>query len=193
MNRKQFLRVVYLGLATIIPLGIISSNSAIGQTGINQSTLQSAALSKHNSYRSTHSSPNMTLSSSLNSSAQSWANHLASNGVFEHSSTTGVGENLFVTYTTASSLDATTIANQAVKSWYDEVADYNYANPSFSASTGHFTQVVWKNSTQLGCAAAQGVKTLGGNQYNAYYVVCQYSPAGNFQGQFPDNVIAPSK
>ncbi|NES22861.1 MAG: secretion protein [Symploca sp. SIO3E6] len=191
MNRKQFLRVVYLGLATIIPLGIISSNSAIGQTGINQSTFQNAALSKHNSYRSTHSSPNMTLSSSLNSSAQEVADNMASTGVFEHSSTKGVGENLFVTYTTASSVDATALANQAVKNWYDEVSDYDYANPGFSAGTGHFTQVVWKNSTQLGCAAAQGVKNFQGNEYNAFYVVCQYKAPGNVSGQFPDNVMAP--
>ncbi|NER23916.1 MAG: secretion protein [Symploca sp. SIO1C2] len=191
MNRKQFLRVVYLGLATIIPLGIVSANSAIGQSGINQSALQSAALSKHNSYRGTHNSPNMTLSSSLNSSAQSWANHLASNGVFEHSGTNNVGENLFVSYTTASSVDSAALANQAVTNWYNEVSDYDYDNPGFSGKTGHFTQVVWKNSTELGCAAAQGVKTLGGNQYNAYYVVCQYSPAGNFQGQFPNNVLEP--
>ncbi|NEQ68309.1 MAG: secretion protein [Symploca sp. SIO2D2] len=191
MNRKQFLRVVYLGLATIIPLGIVSANSAIGQSGINQSALQSAALSKHNSYRGTHNSPNMTLSSSLNSSAQNWANHLASNGVFEHSKTNNVGENLFVSYTSASSVDSAALADQAVTSWYNEVSDYDYANPGFSGKTGHFTQVVWKNSTELGCAAAQGVKTLGGNQYNAYYVVCQYSPAGNFQGQFPDNVLEP--
>jgi len=56
---------------------------------------------------------------------------------------------------------------------------------------GHFTQVVWKNSTELGCGAAQGVKTFQGNQYNAFYVVCQYGPAGNVIGQFDDNVIKP--
>jgi uncharacterized protein YkwD len=190
MNRKQLLRVVYLGLATIIPLGIISSNSVMGQTGINQSTLRSTALSKHNNYRSTHNSPNMTLSDSLNNSAQSWANHLASNGILEHSDTNS-GENLYVSYTTVSSVDAATLANQAVTGWYNEVSAYDYANPGFSGKTGHFTQVVWKNSTQLGCAAAQGVKTIQGNEYNAFYVVCQYAPAGNVSGQFSDNVIEP--
>ncbi|NEP08971.1 MAG: secretion protein [Symploca sp. SIO2C1] len=190
MNRKQFLRVVYLGLATIIPLGIISSSSAIGQTGIDQSTLRKTALSKHNSYRSTHNSPNMTESTSLNNSAQSWAEHLASTGAFEHSDTKA-GENIYASYTTASSIDATNLANQAVTSWYNEVSDYDYANPGFSGKTGHFTQVVWKNSTELGCGAAQGVATLGGRKYTAFYVVCQYGPAGNVIGQFPDNVMKP--
>ncbi len=162
----------------------------MGQAGINQSTLQKAALSKHNSYRSIHHSPNMTESSSLNKSAQSWAEHLASTGAFEHSDTKA-GENIYASYTTVSSVDAANLGNQAVKSWYDEVSAYDYANPSFSENTGHFTQVVWKNSTELGCGAAQGVKTIQGNEYKALYVVCQYSPAGNVSGQFPDNVMQP--
>ena len=78
-----------------------------------------------------------------------------------------------------------------MSSWYNEVSDYDYDNPGFSGKTGHFTQVVWKNSTKLGCGVAQGVKTIGGNQYNAFYVVCQYTPAGNVLNQFPDNVMEP--
>ncbi|EDX78347.1 SCP-like extracellular protein, putative [Coleofasciculus chthonoplastes PCC 7420] len=191
MNRKQFFGIVYLGLATMIPLGIISSNPVNGQTGINLSTFRSTALSQHNTYRNTHNSPDMTLSDSLNDSAQNWADYLATNGVFEHSNSSGVGENIYVSYTTASSVDAANLANQAVTSWYNEVSDYDYANPGFSSETGHFTQVVWKNSTQLGCGEARGVETIQGNQYNAFYVVCQYAPAGNVMGQFPDNVMAP--
>ncbi|MEQ9484140.1 CAP family protein [Coleofasciculus sp. F4-SAH-05] len=190
MNRKQFFGIVYLGLATMIPLGIISSNPVNGQTGINLSTFRSQALSQHNTYRDTHHSSDMTLSDSLNDSAQNWADYLATNGVFEHSNS-DAGENIYVSYTTASSVDAATLANQAVTSWYNEVSDYDYANPGFSSETGHFTQVVWKNSTQLGCGEARGVKTIQETQYNAFYVVCQYAPAGNVMGQFPDNVMAP--
>jgi hypothetical protein len=98
---------------------------------------------------------------------------------------------LYVYYTTASSVDSTNLGNMAVKSWYDEVSKYDYNNPGFSSATGHFTQVVWKSSTQLGCGAARGVKTLNGTNYNAFYVVCHYSPAGNVQGQFPANVLKP--
>jgi len=35
-----------------------------------------------------------------------------------------------------------------VKAWTDEVKDYNPKSPVPS----HFTQVVWKNTKQLGCA-----------------------------------------
>ena len=71
------------------------------------------------------------------------------------------------------------------------MANYNYAKPGFSSDTGHFTQVVWKSSTQVGCGAAEGTKTIEGNLYKAFYLVCQYTPSGKMQGQFPDNVLKP--
>jgi glioma pathogenesis-related protein 2 len=157
-------------------------------------SLRTAAVSKHNIYRTTHHSSGMTISDSLNNTAQAWAEYLATNGLLQHSDPSqrnNAGENLYVSYTTATSIDQTTLANAAVKSWYDEILVYNYANPVFSAQTGHFTQVVWNNSTQLGCGVAQGIKTLNGIKYNAFYVVCQYAPAGNVQGQFSANVLKP--
>ena len=32
--------------------------------------------------------------------------------------------------------------SDAVRSWYDELSDYNFDNPGYSLGTGHFTQVV---------------------------------------------------
>ena len=192
MNQKQLINATLVGLASIIPLG--ASASGIAQASIDTNAVRSTALSKHNSYRSVHRSPSMTLDGTLNNTAQQWAQNLAATGKLEHSPSSqrnGAGENLYVSYTTASSIPADNLAEAAVKSWYDEVSAYNYSNPGFSTGTGHFTQVVWKNSTQLGCGAAQGKATLGGTEYNAFYVVCQYAPAGNVQGQFPQNVLQP--
>ena len=45
-------------------------------------------------------------------------------------------------------------------------------------------QVVWKKSTQLNC----GYATFTKGNYNSYYVVCQYYPAGNYAGQYAANV-----
>jgi len=50
--------------------------------------------------------------------------------------------------------------------------------------TGHFTQVVWDGSTELGIARAQGMK----DGWYTTYVVARYGPPGNMQGDFPDNV-----
>ena len=50
--------------------------------------------------------------------------------------------------------------------------------------TGHFTQVVWKDSRELGVGRAQ---TRDGK----WLVVANYRPAGNFLGRFQDNVFPP--
>ena len=49
----------------------------------------------------------------------------------------------------------------AITAWYDEVSDYDYSNPGFSSSTGHFTQLVWVGTTKLGC----GVADCNGSMY----------------------------
>jgi hypothetical protein len=51
-------------------------------------------LKRHNEYRAKHGVPALTASSSLDLSALSWAQNLASTGSFQHSGTQGVGENL---------------------------------------------------------------------------------------------------
>lgn len=194
MNSNQLKNLALAGLAAIIPLGLFASNTAQAQTAINLTNFRNATLTQHNTYRATHRSPSLIASNALNTTAQSWADQLAASGSFQHSSASqrnNAGENLYVSYTTANSIAAGTLGNQAVTSWYNEVSAYNYASPGFSMQTGHFTQIVWRNSTQLGCGAARGTKTLNGRAYNAFYVVCHYAPAGNVTGQFPQNVIRP--
>ncbi len=156
--------------------------------------LRSATLTKHNAYRVTHHSPAMTIQAVLDTSAQQWAEYLATNALFQHSTPAqrnNAGENIYVYYTTAATIAAATLADEACKSWYNEVANYNYAVPQFAANTGHFTQLVWKASVGLGTGAAVGVKVLNGTTYNAFYVVSQYSPAGNLSGAFATNVLKP--
>jgi hypothetical protein len=61
-----------------------------------------------------------------------------------------------------------------VDAWYNEERMYNYAGGGFSSATGHFTQMVWRDSTKLGC----GYNTRCGM---ATYV-CNYSPQGEQRG-----------
>jgi len=56
---------------------------------------------------------------------------------------------------------------------------YDLHNVCFA---GHFTQVVWKGSTELGIAWA---RAPGG----ACYCVANYRPAGNMMGDFENNVL----
>ncbi len=74
--------------------------------------------------------------------------------------------------------------------WYGEQKDYtDYANPNLNnfSKWGHFTQVVWKGTTQAGFGMARG-KTMT-------YVVGSYSPPGNMftVPSFTANVLKPSK
>ena len=91
----------------------------------------------------------------------------------------GCGENLAWAYP-AEQMET---LPSAAKWWYDELCDpgYDFASPGFSSGSGHFTQLVWKGSTKLGC----GVK--GG------YVTCRYCEvAGNMGGAFETNVLESS-
>ena len=61
--------------------------------------------------------------------------------------------------------------------WYYEIERYDFKKPGFSPATKQFTQVVWKNTSQVGCGIAMGPKNADG-RYRVYGV-CQYKDAGN--------------
>ena len=70
---------------------------------------------------------------------------------------------------------------------YAEVCKPGYSFGSgqgFTGGTGHFTQVVWKESTTLGIGKA----TAKSNGMYCTYVVGRYKKAGNFMGKFKENV-----
>jgi uncharacterized protein YkwD len=138
---------------------------------------QQALLSLHNSYRARHCAPPLTWSAELAASAQQWASKcLITHGPRPRNQ---VGENLAWGYQRT--------AGNAVEAWYKEVSDYNYKSPGFASSTGHFTQVVWKNTKQIGCGVAT---CLWGS---LRFWVCRYAPQGNWAGQFPQNVAQKCK
>ncbi|MEM8641221.1 MAG: CAP family protein [Cyanobacteria bacterium P01_G01_bin.54] len=196
MLKHSLIRWVFVGIGTTLttPLAVgllgIQTVSSQHADELDRYGFRAAALDAHNAYRAEHQSPALGSSAALNEAAQDWAETLAKKGEFQHSDSDD-GENLYVEYTTAASLDPEFLANQAVKSWYDEVADYDFSNPGFSSETGHFTQVVWKSTRYVGCGVAQGIKTIEATPYNAFYVVCHYSPPGNITnaGQFEENVL----
>ena len=70
------------------------------------------------------------------------------------------------------------------KSWYDEINKYNFNSKKFIKGTGHFTQIVWKNSKEVGFGIAQAAD-------GSYFCVANYYPCGNFLGEFEDNVLRP--
>ncbi len=128
-------------------------------------------LSLHNSYRTQHCVPALTWSAELAASAQQWADKCW----IAHDSRRGhIGENI--------AWGGDRSASSAVDAWYKEVDVYNYGKPGFASSTAHFTQMVWKNSKQIGCGVAKCY--LG----TVRLWVCRYGPTGNWAGQYPQNV-----
>ena len=132
-------------------------------------------LTLHNAKRSRHCAPDLTWSSTLAAAAQSWANGCS----LSHADLPDEGENLSWgsgSFSTASS---------TVDSWYDEISQYNFSAPGYISGAGHFTQLVWRDTRELGCASA-----VCGSQT---FWVCRYSPAGNITnpGQFVENVRPP--
>ena len=132
------------------------------------------AVSNHNRLRALHGVPDVKWNRDLAKYAQDYLASAQCN--FAHSGGP-YGENLAIGYpTTAASIQA----------WYDEIKDYDFSKNEFSSSTGHFTQVVWKDSTEIGCAEVECGSGWGGP-----YLVCEYSPRGNIIGYFKENVLPP--
>lgn len=128
----------------------------------------------HNRYRAKHCGGPLTWSPQLATIAQTWANSLRDKGCMFGHSGSSYGENLAAG--TTGSLTPEAVAAM----WYDEIAKYKFPAGGFSMTTGHFTQVVWKQTTAIGC----GVVTCNGMDI----WVCNYDPAGNVEGQYPAQV-----
>lgn len=115
-----------------------------------------------------------------NQSAANLAADWAARCNFMHRDPNSLGENIF-----AGSNSRT--PTQVTNGWAAEKPNYNYANNScaMGQQCGHFTQIVWRASTGIGCASQM---CTTGSPFGAgswFFVVCNYAPAGNIAGQRP--------
>ena len=150
-----------------------TSSSASASASSTSSDFQSTMVDGHNDKRAKHESTgSLEWDDSLAQYAQNYADKYDCSGSLTHSGGP-YGENLAVGYTSQGTIDA----------WYNEIEKYNWSDSGFSESTGHFTQVVWKSTTKVGC----GSKQCGGSV--GTYIICSYNPAGNFIGDFSENVL----
>jgi len=68
-----------------------------------------------------------------------------------------------------------------VQRWYNEVKLFNPSAISpfrGSSATGHYSQVVWASSHQIGC----GFVAYPKGRFNHMITICNYAPAGNMGG-----------
>ena len=138
-------------------------------------------LAAHNRERSALGVEQLEWNDDLAEDARIWARHLASTGKFEHSADDPAsepqGENLWagsVGYYTPETM---------VGLWVEEKRDYKpgvFPNNSRSGSVdavGHYTQLIWSRTQEVGCALARGGEEE--------VLVCRYRTAGNVLGERP--------
>lgn len=158
-----------------------SSSAGSGNSG---SCTEPAALAgitaAHNEVRSsvdtTTALPPLEWSCEIAAVAQAYADELAERGCPLEHSTSDYGENLYW----ASGGNPT--AADAVEAWAAEESCYTYGEfpntcSGSCSSCGHYTQIVWRESTKLGCGQA----SCGNEQV----WVCNYDPPGNYLGERP--------
>ena len=154
---------------------------AQGATGMRNS-LEDRVLAAHNRERSALGIPPLSWDKSLARDAANYALHMASTGRFEHSeddprNPDPQGENL---WTGTSGYYG---PEQMVGLWIAEKADFKpgiFPNNSRSndlENVGHYTQLMWRSSHSIGCAAARGAEDD--------FLVCRYSEGGNVIGEKP--------
>ncbi|KAL1456096.1 hypothetical protein WDU94_000849, partial [Cyamophila willieti] len=98
---------------------------------------------------------------------------LLKEGKFYHRPNNKFGENIFF-YTASFYLEDEDVIRKSLNAWYNEI--------------GHFTQVVWKGTTEVGL----GVARKDSDDSHLVVVVANYGPPGNILGRFRENVFPPT-
>ena len=132
--------------------------------------------------------PALTWSASAEAVAQAWANRC----VYEHNpgrNADGIsrGENIAAT---APGGRANATPAYVASLWAGEWPDYTYATNTCAAGKvcGHYTQVVWRGTTRVGCAKVTCTVNspfVGASSPTWDFFVCDYEPPGNYVGQRP--------
>jgi Cysteine-rich secretory protein family len=131
-------------------------------------------LDSHNVERARSHAQPLIWDEKLAQSARTWAEELARTNMFEHDHQNREGENLWMG--TASAYQP----EEMVGSWSEERAIFKSGRfPDVTltkdwADVGHYTQMIWKTTTHVGCARAKGGEMD--------VLVCRYSPPGNWIG-----------
>ena len=175
------LSALFLLLICLVPAGPSSAQD----TGVDAMCM----LEEHNTLRADVGAPELRWSDALARQAATWAGKLKKSGCAMRHSRGKLGENLYwASAKTTSNRNKTWSAPQSIKektvaaSWAGEKQWYSRATNSCNAppgkSCGHYTQMVWKTTREIGCAKAVC-------DDNSQIWVCNYAPAGNVVGQRP--------
>jgi pathogenesis-related protein 1 len=133
--------------------------------------IESPLLAAHNSLRATLKIPPLTWSDKLAARAQDWAATLLARGELIHRPKSPYGENIFDIAGSSASPE------RVVEAWASESRDYDYKSNKCRKVCGHYTQLIWAATSQVGCGVARNARRE--------VWVCNYDPPGNYVGQRP--------
>jgi hypothetical protein len=141
--------------------------------------LRAAILDRHARERVAVGVPPLRWDETLAAHARVYAEEMARTRRFAHAEQphgpTREGENLWTGTRGAYAY------SEMIGHWAAERRDFvNGVTPAFSRTgrwedVAHYTQMVWRGSTRVGCALASNASDD--------YLVCRYAPAGNVVGQ----------
>ena len=143
-----------------------------------QSTMAQAMLAEHNAARADVGVGPLRYDENLASQALDHARNLARTGRLVHSAPgmrVSQGENLWA------GTEGYYEFGQMARGWIDERRYYRHAAfPDVSTTgdwlaVGHYTQIIWRDTTHVGCGIATGM--------GRDWLVCRYSPSGNVVGE----------
>ncbi|XP_059165598.1 uncharacterized protein LOC131948099 [Physella acuta] len=112
----------------------------------------------------------------LENQARRWAEGC----VYKHESLPGRGENL--AWNSMEQPEKELILG-GFTAWFDEKNLYSYGQDSCSMSC-HYTQLVWDKTQKVGCWSTR-CPNLRNAYQNAWWLVCFYTPMGNWNRQRP--------
>ena len=139
------------------------------------STLASSCIKEHNKWRSNIYLHGLRWNKTLAADASAWSQVMAKANRMYHSGTPG--ENLYsiVSSVVLPTPDYAKMCISAVDRWGSEKTMYTPGSPIDNNYHlyGHYTQMVWRETTHVGC---------GG--YNEFFT-CRYYPSGNTLGVNP--------
>ncbi|CAD0024323.1 unnamed protein product [Aureobasidium pullulans] len=178
-------------LISVAKTSIQASTTAAAPAG-KATTYQQRVVDHHNVHRANHSAPALTWDTDLANTAAK----IAATCVYAHSMDVnggGYGQNI------AAGVEANNVSAVITELFYNgEVGYFNnlygQANPDMTnfEKWGHFSQLVWKGTTKVGCATqycSGGLANVG--QYvSPHFTVCNYGSPGNYAGEYAQNIGA---
>ncbi|KAF8098342.1 hypothetical protein N665_0268s0011 [Sinapis alba] len=132
-------------------------------------------LNAHNIARASSGVPPLGWEKGLARFADKWAKQRKSDCSMQHSGGP-YGENIFWYRE-----KKTWWSERVVMKWFEERFNYDSKTNTCASGKmcGHYTQIVWRDTTGVGCARVKCDEGRG------FLVVCEYNPSGNYEGESP--------